>query len=62
MKTKRILLLFIFISSVVFSQTPDPNAWALQPWMQVVGYKGENLGSSVGFIGKIGDSTQISVG
>jgi hypothetical protein len=37
------------------------NEWVLQPWMQVVGYSGQNLGSSVGFIGKVGDSTQISV-
>ncbi len=62
MKTKQVLLLLFFLfTSILYAQTPDPNAWKLQPWIQVVGYKGQNLGSSVSFIGKIGDSTQISV-
>ena len=56
----RNLLLFsslLIIHSSLFSQ----NEWVLQPWMQVVGYSGQNLGSNVSFIGKVGDSTQIEV-
>ena len=63
MKPNKILLLLLLSSSFILNaQTPDPNAWALQPWMEVEGnYSGQKLGSDVGFIGKLSDSTQICV-
>jgi hypothetical protein len=58
MKTwSKIYLMTILLCSSLTAQ----KEWVLQPWMQVVGYSGQNLGSSVGFVGKVGDSTQISV-
>lgn len=53
---KTLFFLFLLTTSL-FSQQPV----VLQPWMQVEGtYNGQKLGSSVGFAGKIGDSTIIT--
>ncbi|MGA9295405.1 MAG: FG-GAP-like repeat-containing protein [Ignavibacteriaceae bacterium] len=63
MKIKQILLLlFLLPVFILRAQTPDPNAWALQPWMQVIGkYNGEQLGTTVSYLGKKNDSTLIAV-
>lgn len=51
-------MLLLFIANIL----PAQNERTLQPWMQVEGtYNGQKLGLSVGFVGKVNDSTQISV-
>ncbi len=52
------LFFLLILTTSLLSQQPV----VLQPWMQVEGtYNGQRLGSSVGFAGKIGDSTIITV-
>ncbi len=51
------LFFLLILTTSLLSQQPV----VLQPWMQVEGtYNGQRLGSSVGFAGKIGDSTIIT--
>jgi len=55
----RIVALMLISLPVVLSAQ---NEWALQSWMEVEGtYNEQHLGRSVGFAGKIGDSTKITV-
>jgi FG-GAP-like repeat/Secretion system C-terminal sorting domain/FG-GAP repeat len=57
MKIRQTVIILLLYAASLSAQ----NEWVLQPWMQVVGYSGQNLGSNVGFVGKVGDSTQITV-
>jgi len=56
----RIVALTLILLPVVLSAQ---NEWALQQWMEVEGiYNGQQLGRSVGFAGKVDDSTKITIG
>ncbi|HSL87864.1 MAG TPA: FG-GAP-like repeat-containing protein, partial [Ignavibacteriaceae bacterium] len=54
---KKVFIVLLLTTITINAQNPV----VLQPWMQVEGtYNGQKLGSSVGFAGKIGDSTIIT--
>ncbi|MGB2867004.1 MAG: FG-GAP-like repeat-containing protein [Bacteroidota bacterium] len=55
---KKVLMIVACAAQLAGAQ----NEWKLERWMEVEGrYRGQKLGSSVGSLGKIGDSTQFSV-